>query len=133
MVVGGGEGGVLRGCFEGFFEGVWVVGFRREREIRGGEVGFGGGREGWRRRRQAQHGGLGSDHTTRLLLFTHLRNRHVLQDQVEPPRPLRQDAPNVAADTFALGQQLRSVVLRHHTLERLLDDRGQDSLGIVGP
>mmetsp|Transcript_13938 Transcript_13938/g.42055 ORF Transcript_13938/g.42055 Transcript_13938/m.42055 type:complete len:202 (+) Transcript_13938:64-669(+) len=56
---------------------------------------------------------------------------HIIQDNVEEVRPLRQDAANVPADYLTHCEQLAGIVLCNHALQRFLNDGGQHTLPIV--
>eukprot|EP00955_Chlamydomonas_euryale_P071280 361014-Chlamydomonas_euryale.AAC.6 len=49
-----------------------------------------------------------------------LRDRHIVEDDVEEARPFRQNAPDVFTDHLAHGQQLAGIVLRDDALQGLL-------------
>mmetsp|Transcript_22447 Transcript_22447/g.65256 ORF Transcript_22447/g.65256 Transcript_22447/m.65256 type:complete len:294 (+) Transcript_22447:99-980(+) len=60
-------------------------------------------------------------------------NGHVLHDDVERSRALRQLHRNLLGDLLTPRQQLRGVVVRHHGLGHLVDDGGQHDVVVLQP
>lgn len=77
-------------------------------------------------------GDLFALHSGRVLLAeAQLRQRHVVQDDVEVLCALDELATDQQRDLRALGNQLRRVELGHHALQHLVTDRGQHLLVVV--
>lgn len=53
---------------------------------------------------------------------------HIIQQDVEIVCSLRQQLSDLKRHHVSLGQQLGGVVLSHHSLGNLIDDRGKNSL-----
>ncbi|GIX65057.1 tyrosine-protein phosphatase Lar isoform X1 [Babesia caballi] len=68
-----------------------------------------------------------------VLAVAEVRDRHVVELDVELLRPRRYRQPDVSRHLVPLGQQRLGVVPGHHGLEHLVADRGQHTLVVVRP
>jgi len=60
-----------------------------------------------------------------------MRQRHIIQQDVEPRCPLYQVLPHKPTDALPLGDQLTSIELCNNRLEDLVDDGWKDTLVVV--
>lgn len=62
-----------------------------------------------------------------------MRQRDVVEHDVEPGSSSREIISDQSCDIFSLRNQLTGVELGDNTFEDFVDDRGQDSLVVIGP